>query len=438
MAGIRLKQKLQKRLRSSGMNKNNVLTPVLLVIMLIWPAVHVMSTPAENKEKLHVTVRQITFGPKNHFFGYIGYALTIPWNAGGRYIVALESDFFDRMPEKGEYANIVLVDTRNDNKVIILDKTLAWNLQQGTMLNWNPENPETQFFFNDLDPASGVVFTVLYDIMERRRIKEYRYGNQSIANGGINPRGQWFCGTNYGRLSTARKVISYAGATDWTLGEKSSNPDDDGLFRIDIATGERELLVSFRTLAEFFNVENADSYPLNVHYIIWNRDGDRIFFLLRGNGKGFLPNIGCVINADGTGLRQVPFTGHREWAEGKNLVIPGKNGFDLYNVDQNKIVGTIGNNDIFMDTWEDNIMSPDGIIYVGSYNPDDDSCIYSLMRIDDGAFVRSPAIKTQRKPKNNDCRIDPAPCWNRNSDAILIPGIAADGTRQMFVIQLSM
>ncbi|MGE0757439.1 MAG: hypothetical protein AB7O38_10475, partial [Pirellulaceae bacterium] len=27
-----------------------------------------------------VTVEQITSGPKNHFFGYIGHCLTIPWN----------------------------------------------------------------------------------------------------------------------------------------------------------------------------------------------------------------------------------------------------------------------------------------------------------------------------------------------------------------------
>ena len=33
-------------------------------------------------------------------------------------------------------------------------------------------------------------------------------------------------------------------------------------------------------------------------------------------------------------------------------------------------------------------------------------------------------------------RLDPAPCWNRTSDAIVVPGIAPDTTRQMFLLEL--
>ena len=38
---------------------------------------------------------------------------------------------------------------------------------------------------------------------------------------------------------------------------------------------------------------------------------------------------------------------------------------------------------------------------------------------------------------SGDIRIDPAPRWNRANDAILIPGIARDKTRQMFVIRIA-
>ncbi len=43
------------------------------------------------------TVKQIRFGPKHHLFGYIGHAQTIPWNASGRYILALQADFDDQV-----------------------------------------------------------------------------------------------------------------------------------------------------------------------------------------------------------------------------------------------------------------------------------------------------------------------------------------------------
>ena len=71
--------------------------------------------------------------------------------------------------------DIVLLDTRNNYQVIPIEKTRAWNFQQGTMFYWHPEKPETQFFFNDRDPTTQRVFTVLYDIERRERLREYRF-----------------------------------------------------------------------------------------------------------------------------------------------------------------------------------------------------------------------------------------------------------------------
>jgi hypothetical protein len=397
------------------------------------------NTQNEFMEKMSVSVRQVTSGTKNHFFGYIGHAMTIPWNAGGRYIVAMETDFRERMPEPGEFARIILIDTRNKNRHTVIDSTLAWNFQQGTMLYWNPENPETQFFFNDLDPNKRIVFTVLYDIGERRRIKEYRTENPFIANGGVSPKGKWFAGINYVKASRRRKVISYADARNWIVRDDTANPNNDGLFRIDIATGEGKLLVSYHELAGFLKLEHAGTYPLYVHHTLWNRDGDRIFFVVRGpetiNGKKYYPNTACLIRADGTGLKHVPFTSHREWGPGKNLVLAGNNGYDLYDVDQSKVVGTFGSKAIFPTPGSDNVMSPDAAFYVGSHKPNEDSCIYTFFRLSDGAFMRSPPIN-QPEMQDSDIRIDPAPRWNRTSDAILVPGIADNGTRQLFEIRL--
>ena len=62
------------------------------------------------------------------------------------------------MPRPGEAADIVLLDVQNDYAVRVVEQTRAWNFQQGTMLYWNPEAPETQFFFNDRDPETHQVF----------------------------------------------------------------------------------------------------------------------------------------------------------------------------------------------------------------------------------------------------------------------------------------
>ncbi len=125
-----------------------------------------------------VEIEQITNGPRHHVFGYIGHVNNIPWNQSARYIVALEFDSQDRLPKPGEAADVVLIDTQNDYRVRVVDQCRAWNIQQGTMLYWNPKAPETQFFFNDRDPSTHKVFTVLFEISQGpkgRRIREYRF-----------------------------------------------------------------------------------------------------------------------------------------------------------------------------------------------------------------------------------------------------------------------
>lgn len=81
------------------------------------------------------------------------------------------------MPKPGEAAEVVLIDTQQKNRVQPIDQCRAWNFQQGTMFYWNPRQPETQFFFDDRDPQSGRIFTVLYDVAQRKRVREFRYAD---------------------------------------------------------------------------------------------------------------------------------------------------------------------------------------------------------------------------------------------------------------------
>ena len=57
------------------------------------------------------TIEQATYGPANHFFGYIGHVGNTPWNATGKYMLVLRTEFQDRMPGPHDAADIVLLDT---------------------------------------------------------------------------------------------------------------------------------------------------------------------------------------------------------------------------------------------------------------------------------------------------------------------------------------
>jgi hypothetical protein len=405
---------------------NRLRSLIVIVALALWGGLS-----GCQEKKIDFEVQQITCGPKHHLFGYIGQSLTIPWNQGDRYILALRTDFYLRMPEPGESAEVVMIDTKNEHEVIPLDRTFAWNLQQGTMFYWNPNQPETQFFFNDLDPETGLVFTVLYDIKKRKRIREYRYDNESVANGGVAPGGRYFAGINYGKISHSREVIRYAGATDWTLGGEA-NPEADGLFKIDISTGEKELLASYKELAELLDI--PDDYPVYVHHTLWNRNSDRIVFVVRGKGEGMYPNAACVVHSDGTGLSRIKKGGHPEWVDGNILSFSGEGGVELYDVDSKMVIGTIGEPGTFPSPNGDRAYSPDGKWYVGSHMEPEVRRAYTFYRMEDGAYFVSPGIPTREG--GGTTRIDGAPRWNRAGNAILVPGLDEDGTRQLFIIRI--
>ena len=415
----------------------------LLVAGLVAVASGFAVLPGARAADFDLSVEQITFGDKHHFFGYIGQCRTIPWNATGQYILGLEIDRIDRMPTPDEAATIILIDTHDGNKILRVDKTYAWNPQQGTMFYWNPLRPETQFFFNDRDVKTGKVFTVIYDIDEKKRVRQYRYDDTPIGNGGVAYDGSAWLGLNYGRLARLRLVTGYPEALDWSRDDIA--PNSDGMFIVDIKTGKKRLLVSYRQLDEKLKELKPDMKHsgLFINHALWNRDADRVYFFVRsgwGEMGGHKNNVPCSVFADGTGLtlHETHIGGHPEWAEG-NLVIGRRkeNGEEkqvLYNVDTKKIVGQLGDSEMFPKPEGDVSLSPDGNWFVNGYKKDTKN-YYAVYRRSDGAFARSEGI--DKGSYSGDIRIDPAPRWNRTNDAILIPGIAKNKTRQMFVIRVA-
>ncbi|MHC4329859.1 MAG: hypothetical protein ACYSWW_17220 [Planctomycetota bacterium] len=373
---------------------------------------------------VRLSVEQLTSGTKHHFFGYIGQCQTIPWNASGRYVLGLEIDRIDRLPTPEEFATVILVDTHHDNKIIRLE--------------WNPLKPETQFFFNDRNIKTGKVFTVLYDIEKKKRIREYKFDDTPVGNGGVAADGSAFLAINYGRLARLRLVTGYPKALDWSRDEIA--PENDGIFIVDVKTGEKRLLVSYRQLDKELKKRKPelDHTGLFINHTLWNRDSDCVYFFVRGGwsgNEGDKVNTPCSINADGTGLtsHEQFVGGHPEWDE--NNVIIGREGEKqvLYDVEKKKVVGQLGTPEMFPKPEGDISLSPDANWFVNGYKQGTKN-YYAVYRRSDGAFIRSMGI--DKGAYSGDIRIDPAPRWNRTNDAILIPGIAENRTRQMFILRV--
>ena len=404
------------------------LTVVLAFIFISCVAI------AENAP-FKLELEQITFGKRHHFFGYIGQSKTIPWNASGRYILGMQIKKVHKMPDEDDDANIFILDTQDDNKIIKLDKTLAWNPQQGTMFYWNPQAPETQFFFNDRDLESGKIFTVLYDIVERKRIREYRFDDTPIANSGVAVNGSAFLALNYGRLARLRSVTGYPGTPDWSKDELA--PENDGIFKVDVNSGKKTLLVSYKQMEDKLKEVHPEliNRGLFINHTLWNRNSNRIYFFVRSAfTKKDRINVPFTVHPDGSNLTvHRLYGGHPEWAEGNVIIAKNKKDQILYDVDKKEKIGTLGNTKIFPDPEGDISLSPNAEWFVNGFKRDKEN-FYSVFNIKDGSYMHSEGI--WRGKFSGKVRIDPAPRWNRTNDAILVPGIDDNNTRQMFILRI--
>lgn len=399
-----------------------------------------------------LVVEQLTSGEKHHFFGYIGQCQTIPWNSTGQYILGMEIDTITRLPKPEEAATIFVIDTYDNNKIIKLDKTNAWNPQQGTMFYWNPNAPETQFFFNDRDLETGKVFTVIYDIKERKRVKEYRYADTPIGNGGVAADGSAWLGLNYGRMARLRLVTGYPEAFDFS--KEDIAPENDGIFFIGIPTGNKKLLVSFAQIEKKIKETNPDlnHSGLFINHSLWNRNSDMVYFFARAGwdgNDGDRVNVPFSIHADGTNLtaHTTFIGGHPEWDEGNVLFgsardDQGETRQVRYDVRKKEIIEYMGNPEIFPEPEGDISLSPNANWFANGYESHQKKMnFYTILRRSDGAYAISPGVSnggyTSKGPYGSNVRIDAAPRWNRTNDAILVPGVADNGTRQMFVIRVN-
>ena len=394
--------------------------------------------------KLTTSIQQITSGPENHLFGYIGQSLTIPWNSKGTRILSLSSPFIDHLPDENEPAGVCLIHTDKKEgkflKVEKVDESLGWNPQQGTMFYWNPDKAESQFFFNDRDKNTGKVFTVLYDIEKGKRYKEYRFEDTPVGNSGVCPAGKSFLAINYARMARLRAVTGYKGASDWTEGIVA--PDDDGIFKIDIKSGQKQLLISFAEMQKELHKKGIETggESLFINHTLWNRNGTVFCFFIRAgwkdkNSSKIRTNVFCTINADGTNLVvDRPFIGgHPEWGIGNNMI--GRLGDDqvIFDIINEKTVGKIGTPESIPNPEGDISLSPDGNWFVNGYAENGNN-FYNIVRLSDGAWTRSEGI--DKGEYSGDVRIDSAPRWNRTNNQVLVQGIADDGTEQLFIISV--
>ena len=179
--------------------------------------------------------RRVTTGA-HHFFGYYDKC---PWDGGGRFLLAMQVGFADRMPEADDVARIGMIDLDDADRWIPLAETTAWGWQQGAMLQWLPQAPARQIIYNAREDHRFIA--VVQDVFtgETRKLPRAIFALHDSAA---------LC-LNFARNSRTRPGYGYAGLPD--PGADDPHPSADGIFWMDLDSGENRLIISLRQLRDF-------------------------------------------------------------------------------------------------------------------------------------------------------------------------------------------
>ncbi len=215
--------------------------------------------------------RPITRGPKFHWFSYYD---KLQFSRDGRYALGMEVDFEHRSPRPDDVIRLGMVALADGDRWTELGRTRAWNWQQGAMLQWLPGS-NREVIWNDREEDRFVA-----------RILDVKTGKRRTLPGpvyALSPDARWAVAPDFRRLNDCRPGYGYAGIPDPNAAVAA--PEDAGIWRMDLRTGKRELIVSFAQATRIPNPHGDWTGAKHwFNHLLVAPDGQRFIFLHRWRG----------------------------------------------------------------------------------------------------------------------------------------------------------
>jgi hypothetical protein len=220
-------------------------------------------------------VRQITRGPKFHWFGYYDKRQFDPTS---RYVLGMEVDFEHRSPRPDDTIRIGMVDLQDGDRWIDLGQSGAWCWQQGCMLQWLPGS-RTEVIYNDREGGQPVA-----------RILNVNTGRSRTLPGPIycvSPDAKWAVACDFARLAHQRPGYGYAFPDPY---KDVPAPKESGIWRMNLATGKRDLIITLEQVSRIpykIGEWGGDSIH-RFNHLLFSPSGHRFIFLhrrTRGNNR---------------------------------------------------------------------------------------------------------------------------------------------------------
>ena len=254
---------------------------------------------------------QITTNEKEHLFA--SYYGINSWSKSERFVTVLETDIKYKLPDENEPATLGLIDLKT-NSFIPLTQTRAWNFQQGCMAHWLNTSPDSLIIFNDL--REGKFVSIIMNVHTKKEIKTIPYPISAVS-----PNGKEAVSINFSRLRITRSDYGYGGEGQ----DKRSDtqfPEDDGIFLINLETGEAKLIVTLAQIKKLVPEIPQEGIEYFNH-TLFSRGGSKIFWLARATPHRNTTSF--TVNRDGTSLQRCfpdDWEGsHFDWLNDDELMI---------------------------------------------------------------------------------------------------------------------
>ena len=224
------------------------------------------------KVKCEGNIVRMSPDDKNHeyFFGYYDKS---PWDVTGRYMICMRAKDTWSVPDPLDTADIMLIDTEDNNSIRKLATTHTWNVQQGCMAQWLGPYFSNRILYNDM--REGKYCSVVLDITtgEERVLPMPAYT--------ISADGKTALSLDFSRLHSLRPGYGYAALPEST--KDVALPDTTAVWEMDIETGEVTELLTYTDFAEFHprSEMQEEGSVHKVNHLMLSPNGKRFMVLYR-------------------------------------------------------------------------------------------------------------------------------------------------------------
>lgn len=249
---------------------------------------------------------------------FVGFHDICPWSPAGDVLAVhrIPADY-ERTPRPDDVAEICLW-SPGDGRVEPVGETRAWNLQQGSRLQWRPGAARTLVWNVRRGDRFGAVLRDLAAGTERELPHPVH---------ALHPAGRWSLAPGFARLNRHYESYGYAGGSGPGLDQDM--PETDGIWRLDLETGTAQLVVSVAQAATLGGLAVDPPVPHIVTHPCWSPSGSRFCFIHRyWTAAGEMLSRLMVADPDGGGLRLVSDdrVSHFDWLDDDTLCVWARTG----------------------------------------------------------------------------------------------------------------